>query len=174
VTPMNTGTFVVIRHNMEVAHRLWKLDGNKCQHIHGHSMWVELQLESAYEKGGIAHNFADQPLEFGDIKSVFRKHLDEEYDHRLLLNQHDPWAKSLFTYSNMSAAYNSTDGSFPSGLVLPGLVPVPDDPTTENIAKWIAAWSAEVFHVDVLVRVNETHTNAAIAVGYGVRSGLKG
>lgn len=125
-----------VRHNIEVAHRLSLLPG-KCEAIHGHSMWVNLELAGRiWEPGGEGRM---NGLDFGAIKKEFRGFLDSEFDHRLLLNVTDPVAKND----------------------LPGLRLCPGDPTTENIARWVAKWAKDLWPVHVKVLVNETHVNAA-------------
>lgn len=155
-----SGALIEIRHNIEVAHRLWKLEGDKCQQIHGHSMWVAVQLEGAYLLDGILHDFKDRKLDFGSVKKSLRGYLDSTYDHRLLLNKDDPFAKQMaFVHRPIldePAYYEDADQ-------LPGLQALPDDPSTENLAIWIAQWTAQQFACDTMVRVNETHVNSAIA-----------
>lgn len=130
-----------VRHNIEVAHRLSRLPG-KCEAIHGHSMWVTLELGGDVDHAGLLAG-----LDFGAVKRTFRGHLDADYDHRLLLNRDDPLAAV-------------TD---PAGLNLPGLRRCPGDPSTEHIARWIGWWALDAFPTirSGLVTVQETHVNAA-------------
>jgi 6-pyruvoyltetrahydropterin/6-carboxytetrahydropterin synthase len=122
---------------MEVAHRLSLLPG-KCQNIHGHSMWVVAEFEGEVDAKGILLG-----MDFGSVKSDFRGYLDHTYDHRLLLNEVDEWAK----------------------VDPPGLCACPGDPTTENIARWIGEWSLDHFDGEGLDRVRievwETQVNSA-------------
>lgn len=157
-------TYLVVRHNIEVAHRLFELEGDKCQQIHGHSCWVEMKLHGHVNSKGILEG-----LSFGEIKKAFRTHLDTNFDHHLLLNEKDPWAGRLFrevpqewveadTGLGPRTAYGvdtNTNG------YLPGLQTVPGDPSTENIARWIANWAVDTFHLPVDVHVQETHVNGA-------------
>lgn len=124
-----------VRHNIEVAHRLSLLPG-KCENIHGHSMWIALEMCGAVDAAGLLGG-----MEFGAVKRAFRGHLDEWYDHRLLLNAEDPLA----------------------GLDLPGTRLCAADPTTEHIARWIAEWASGTWPQvgGLRVVVNETHVNAA-------------
>src|SRR3954447_16396326 len=139
---------VGVKHNIEVAHRLTGLPG-KCQQIHGHSMLVELSLEAArVDERGIALNYHDEEMDFGRIKQAFRAYLDTEFDHHLLLNSDDPWAKVLQDVDQHNASGH-----------LPGLRLFPADPTVENIAEWIAEWSVTIFKCSATVRVDETATN---------------
>lgn len=146
---------ITVRHNIEVAHRLYLLPG-RCENIHGHSIWVALTLHGEVDKNGILDG-----LDFGSVKSTFRSHLDEEYDHHLLLNQDDPWAGTFSLYDPLAS--DPVDGNR-----LPGLKIFPGDPTTENLARWIGEWSYEEFRAGghhrircVEIEVQETHVNSA-------------
>jgi 6-pyruvoyltetrahydropterin/6-carboxytetrahydropterin synthase len=146
-------TALVVKHNIEVAHRLSLLQGNKCENIHGHSMWVELTIPADYIGDNGLAVIRGVELEFGDIKKRFRAHLDTSYDHRLLLNEKDPLAGNLYILGDEEKRNTPTK--------LPGLVTMPGDPSTENIAKYIAEWAAATFDTQVSVLVQETHVNAA-------------
>ncbi len=114
---------LTVKHNIEVAHRLSLLPGNKCQNIHGHSMMIEFTISGEVGPNGLLIPNAKsevcnrEPLEFGEVKMWFRTLLDEQLDHRLLLNGSDP------VIADKEA--------------LPGLQLFPGDPSTENIAKWV-------------------------------------
>lgn len=145
-------SFITVRHNIEVAHRLYELKG-KCEQIHGHSMWIELKIHGHLDSHGVLEG-----LEFGKVKELFRDFLDKRYDHQLLLNKNDPWSGLHLT------ATPNNDGNYVVGdnpERLPGLVVVPGDPTTENIARWVAEWASAEFRRNVDVKVQETHTNGA-------------
>lgn len=137
-------------HTIQIAHRLF-LQPGKCQQIHGHSMRVILILHIQSfdkDKNGYATNDIGGPLEFGAVKKRFRAYLDAYYDHSLLLNRDDPWARTLIHIAGVPS------------LPLPGLVKCDGDPSTENIAKWIANWCANEFNCAVGVTVQETETNS--------------
>jgi 6-pyruvoyltetrahydropterin/6-carboxytetrahydropterin synthase len=130
------GGAIRVRHNIEVAHRLSLLPG-KCENIHGHSMWVELELTGAPDERGLSNG-----LDFGGVKRAFRGMLDSEFDHHLLLNAEDELAK----------------------LDLPGARLCVGDPTTENIARWVLEWAQDEFGpIATRVDVHETHVNSATA-----------
>lgn len=73
---------IILRHNMEVSHRLYLLEG-KCEQVHGHSMWVDLEIFGTTDRTGII-------LPFGDVKQALRHHMDTNFDHHCLLNEDDP------------------------------------------------------------------------------------
>jgi 6-pyruvoyl-tetrahydropterin synthase len=140
---------ITLKHNMEIAHRLFLMPG-KCQQIHGHSMQVELTLQGMPNKNGIFEG-----LDFSDVKKRFRSYLDGHYDHHLLLNTDDPWARPLYNHSEL------TDNmDFEHMGHLPGLVRVDGDPTTENLVKWIGHWALQEFKLPCRVTIQETGTNA--------------
>lgn len=139
---------ISVRHNIETAHRLYYLPG-KCQNIHGHSMWITLNLPGTVDRDGILHQAGLSGLDFGSVKHIFRTHLDQDYDHHLLLNEYDPWTL-MFDLPNSQAS-----------AALPGLVPCSADPTTENIAKWIYDEMSRAYDVSS-VEVWETNVNRAI------------
>lgn len=129
---------IIVKHNIEVAHRLHLLPG-KCENIHGHSMWVELELFAKIDDKGICGGMG-----FGEVKQLFRAYLDGTYDHHLLLHKDDLWSEYR----------------------LPGLITFDGDPTTENIARWVGEWSMRVLHQDgavgrMKVTVDETRVNSA-------------
>lgn len=124
---------IAVRHNIEVAHRLWQLPG-KCEAIHGHSMWVRLELHGELDERGLLAG-----MDFGAVKRAYRQHLDTHFDHRLLLDADDP----------ITAQH------------LPGLRVTAGQPTTENIAKAIGDWAQSCYRCRGMVTVHETHVNAA-------------
>jgi 6-pyruvoyl-tetrahydropterin synthase len=88
-----------------------------------------MELEGELNKGGILNG-----IEYGDLKKMFRGHLDEQYDHRVLLNIDDPWAKPVMLLDRDKEGQFTVESDVTK---LPGLRPCPGDPTTENIALWI-------------------------------------
>lgn len=158
--------FIYVRHNIEIAHRLMEAVPGKCEQIHGHSMLVELFLHGQLDSKGVLDG-----MDFGNIKKAFREHLDFQYDHHLLLNERDPFTRPfVFLPETSIAGISDEDFRFKMELekewTLPGLVTVPGDPTTENIAKWIAEWACDTFNKKCDVIIHETNTNGA---GYSVR-----
>lgn len=149
---------ISVRHNIEVAHRLYATPG-KCEAIHGHSMWVTLTLYGNVNERGMLAG-----LDFADVKKSFRGYLDSNYDHHLLLNQNDPFAKPVLDYNEYYLGQKQAD--FLQGS-LPGLVACTEDPTTENIAKWIGERMQNEFNLmeagvpSIETEVWETSVNKA-------------
>jgi 6-pyruvoyltetrahydropterin/6-carboxytetrahydropterin synthase len=141
---------ITVRHNVEAAHRLYLLPG-KCEAIHGHSFDVSMGLHGEVDKNGMVCG-----LDFGVVKRHFRDYLDAQYDHRLLLNQADPFASKV-------AIIDDAGGN--DWQYLPGVRACNGDPTTENMAQWIGEWAVEVFTSwgvpYVSIDVHETAVNAA-------------
>lgn len=148
---------ISVRHNAEVAHRLYNMPG-KCQNIHGHSMQIELTIVGELVGHGVLAG-----LEFAQVKKSFRAYIDESIDHHLLLNKDDPWARQLRPMPIEFTDKVDQDVHFTR---LPGLITTPDDPTTEHIAKWLCEWAWDVWGHDpkvhaVTIEVSETGTNGA-------------
>ncbi len=65
------------------GHRLLNYDG-KCRHLHGHNGKVEIVVE------GLELDHRGMLVDFGDIKTAMTQWIDDNLDHRMLLNQRDP------------------------------------------------------------------------------------
>jgi 6-pyruvoyltetrahydropterin/6-carboxytetrahydropterin synthase len=144
---MSGSSKIQVRHNAEIAHRLLNLPG-KCQRIHGHSLSITLEIGGDLNEGGILGG-----MDFGTVKDYFRKYIDGTWDHHLHLNVDDPWAK----------AARNVDGI---ATYLPGMILWEADPTTENIARWIAEWALSIYGVVVYIHsigvfISETNSNGA-------------
>lgn len=134
---------IKVKHNVEMAHRLFLTPG-KCEAIHGHSWWIDLQLFGYTDEKGILAG-----LNFSTVKEVFRGYLDTNFDHRLLLNHNDPWAQPIWSVPDNDK------------VTLPGLATFAGDPTTENFAWEIGVWANQTFNLPTVVDVWETRVNNA-------------
>jgi 6-pyruvoyltetrahydropterin/6-carboxytetrahydropterin synthase len=148
-----------VQHNVEIAHRLLNLPG-KCQNIHGHSLQVRLSVQAAVtnDEGYAIGADGTTVLEFGLLKKMFRAYLDQEWDHRLHLNENDPWARQL------GLSWNDQGRVIKQGL-LPGLQVWDHDPSTENIAWWINEHVGTniVPGLPISIKIQETGTNGVSA-----------
>jgi 6-pyruvoyltetrahydropterin/6-carboxytetrahydropterin synthase len=130
-----------VKHNAEIAHRLANLPG-KCQNIHGHSLQVEMWLMGRPDEHGIV-------IDFHEMKRKFRTYLDENYDHRLLLNENDELIKKLLKQN------------LPLGDFYPGYRLFRGDPSVENLTQWVHSWTEHTFTMMARVRIQETNSNGA-------------
>lgn len=70
------------------GHRLLNYSG-KCKNLHGHNgkAVIELSAQKLDERGMV--------VDFGDIKRELQTWIDENWDHRLILNEKDPLIPAL-------------------------------------------------------------------------------
>ena len=93
------------------GHRLLNYEG-KCRHLHGHNGLLEVELYSnTLDSRGMV-------MDFADIRNVVKNWVDENLDHKMLLNKEDPVARILVDLGE--AVYL-----------------MENNPTAENIAKHI-------------------------------------
>ncbi len=91
-----------------MGHALWKYDGN-CHNLHGHNYQLEVTVEGEIDERGFV-------MDFADLKTIWKDHVENRYDHRTLL-------------------FNEDD-RFPPNL--PGVRRVSYEPTAENLVIEIA------------------------------------
>jgi 6-pyruvoyltetrahydropterin/6-carboxytetrahydropterin synthase len=98
------------------GHRLLNYAG-KCRHLHGHNgrAVIAIEAEKLDERGMV--------LDFSDIKRVVSKWIDENLDHRMILNRQDPAREILEKLGE------------PMFLI-------DENPTAENIARLIFDYTA--------------------------------
>jgi 6-pyruvoyltetrahydropterin/6-carboxytetrahydropterin synthase len=108
---------IKLRHMIQMAHRLSLTEG-ECASIHGHSWDVRIEIAGLVDDRGFLAG-----LDFGDVKSSLRAFLNENFDHRVLLNEVDKLAD----------------------LNLPGATYIAGDPTTENFAAEVGRWTVDRF-----------------------------
>ena len=93
------------------GHRLLDYNG-KCAHPHGHNGKVVIDLGSEkLDKRGMV-------FDFGDVKDIVKKWVDQELDHKMILKKGDALVKIL---KEMKEPYFLMD----------------ENPTAENLAKLI-------------------------------------
>jgi 6-pyruvoyltetrahydropterin/6-carboxytetrahydropterin synthase len=96
-------------HDISCGHRVHGHEG-KCRHLHGHNYRVHFTCEA--EK---LDNIG-RVIDFSDMKSRLCMWLEDNWDHKTLIWEDDPWAKVL-------------------PEIDPTIVIVPFNPTAENIAQ---------------------------------------
>jgi 6-pyruvoyltetrahydropterin/6-carboxytetrahydropterin synthase len=133
------------RFHFEMAHMLHAYEG-PCRNIHGHSYILEVSL------AGEPLNRPSDPrdgmiMDFGELKMMVKEHIISRFDHALVINNLVPKEQK-----EMLAKISEK------------LLVVDFQPTTENIAGWIAGIVQEHLPKDVAVysiRLYETVTSFA-------------
>ncbi len=117
------------------GHRLLNYDGN-CRWLHGHNGLVEIELaaETLDERGMV--------YDFTAIKRILKTWIDENLDHKMILNRDDPLVQTLQEHGEP--------------LYLPD-----ENPTAEATARLIYEESARQGFPVVEVRLWETATSWA-------------
>lgn len=97
------------------GHRLLDYDG-RCAHPHGHNGKIVISLESkALDKRGMV-------FDFGDVKEIVQKWVDDKLDHKMILRKDDVLVKTL---KDLKEPYFLMD----------------ENPTAESLAKLIFAFA---------------------------------
>lgn len=96
-------------HDISCGHRVFQHE-SKCAHLHGHNYRVHFTCE-AEELDNIG-----RVIDFSDMKSRLCMWLEDNWDHKTLIWENDPWAKVL-------------------PEIDPTIVIVSFNPTAENIAQ---------------------------------------
>jgi len=129
------------RLEFDAAHRVLGHE-NKCKHLHGHRYRAEITFEAGLDNLG-------RVIDFGVVKQIVGKWIDDNWDHNIILNSWDEFAKLLQTGS-----FEKTNGR--RIYVLNGR-----NPTAENMSEELFKQCVELLkdsaHVTVLkVRIYET------------------
>lgn len=98
-------------HDFSAGHRVYGHE-NKCAMAHGHNYRIHFKVEG--DKDAIG-----RVLDYGVIKELLCKWLEDHWDHRMLLWEKDPWV----------------DRMDEAGIA--GVVVVPFNPTAENMAEYL-------------------------------------
>ena len=107
---MSTKITASRHHEIHTGHRVVG-QGGKCEHVHGHAYVFHFTIEADQL------NDIGMILDFGVIKDRLCEWLEDNWDHKFLLWDEDPWLE-------------------PMQLVdFEGVVAVPFNPTAENMAK---------------------------------------
>lgn len=102
---------IVRKHEIHCGHRVYQHE-SKCKNLHGHSYIFHLKCESTeLDRLG-------RVIDFSVIKELVCRWLDDNWDHRLILWEQDPWLENL-------------------RQIDPTIVTIPYNPTAENLAKYL-------------------------------------
>lgn len=117
------------------GHRLFETvpEGHKCSQLHGHNYRVIVEVEIEQTRSMV--------IDFAVLKRVINETVVEDFDHKMMLNEHD------------HDAVNVCRALCPKGVVL-----FRGDPTAENIAKSILSRmrSALSQHMDIPFKLSVT------------------
>ncbi|MGT2907856.1 6-carboxytetrahydropterin synthase QueD [Streptococcus dentiloxodontae] len=69
-------TMVSKEFHFDAAHHLFNYEG-KCKSLHGHTYRLEIAVSGFLDERGMV-------LDFGDLKAIYKKHLEPRLDHRYL------------------------------------------------------------------------------------------
>lgn len=97
-------------HDISTGHRVCNHE-SKCKHLHGHNYRIWFYCEGDKDKIG-------RVIDFGVIKERLCMWVEGNWDHRMLIYMHDPMLEGLL-------------------LVDSSVVPVPFNPTAENMAEFL-------------------------------------
>ncbi len=65
------------------GHRLMNYEG-ECRHLHGHNGRIEVDIEADET------DYRGMVVDFADIRDVVKTWIDDNLDHRMILNRNDP------------------------------------------------------------------------------------
>ena len=117
------------------GHRLMNYEG-ECRHLHGHNGRIEVDIEADET------DYRGMVVDFADIRDVVKTWIDDNLDHRMILNREDPLVAVL---TELGEAHYVIDAN----------------PTAENIAAHIHEMtSSDSLHISE-IRLWETPNSYA-------------
>lgn len=152
----------------DAGHRILNHE-SKCAHLHGHRYVAEVFVYN--------HNLdgLGRVIDYGLIKSIVGKWIDDNWDHNFLFHPEDPLLKALQLLDRQAARGKpvNLDASNPLGQYskevfggkVPYVFPPKTNPTAENIAMVLLREAHRLLckHVDVVgVTIHETPNCAAM------------
>lgn len=127
-------------HDISCGHRVFGHE-SKCAHLHGHNYRIHFHCQAD------RLDLVGRVIDFSVIKHLLCEWLEENWDHKMLIWEHDPLLKDLWDLD-------------------PTIVPVPFNPTAENIAEYLVRFIGPQQLKDtgvklVMCRVDETRKCSA-------------
>lgn len=124
---------IVRRLEFDAGHRVLNHEG-KCRNLHGHRYVVDVALSS------LGLDDLGRVVDFGVVKQVLGKWIDDELDHNMILNPGDP----LLCLDDPDIDYLNVVGQVGrEPFVMPETHP---NPTAENIARVIYDKAVELLN----------------------------
>lgn len=133
-------------HDISAGHRVLGHEG-KCRNLHGHNYRIHFTVVPSWDVSELDN--VGRVIDFSVVKSTLCQWLEDNWDHKMILWQHDPMVDVLKNAS--------------------GIVVVPFNPTAENMAYFLVstigpqvlAGTGVMLHA---VRVEETRKCSATYV----------
>ncbi|OGP15812.1 MAG: 6-pyruvoyl tetrahydrobiopterin synthase [Deltaproteobacteria bacterium RIFCSPLOWO2_02_FULL_50_16] len=117
------------------GHRLLNYEG-PCKHPHGHNAKADIEIErEILDSRGMV-------IDFGEIKDIIKKWIDDHLDHKMLLHRSDPLLPAFQAQNEPVYIFD-------------------DNPTAENVARVIYEYGRSQNLAISEVRVWETTTSYA-------------
>jgi 6-pyruvoyltetrahydropterin/6-carboxytetrahydropterin synthase len=134
-------------HTICTGHRVVG-QGGKCESLHGHNYTITFTARGVQD----ATDRVGRVVDFSVLKSQLCEWLEENWDHKTLIWDQDPW---LDESSHLSQHWANHDEM--------GIILVPFNPTAENMAQYLLSTVApstilrRTFGVEIIsVKVQET------------------
>lgn len=128
-------------HTISCGHRVHGHE-SKCANFHGHNYTVLITCRPAAvpQPGGWPDerhlDTVGRVIDFSEIKSICCEWLENNWDHKFLLWEEDPW---------FTQPVDTTNGGIALSDWLPGVVGVPFNPTAENMAAFLVTHFTALF-----------------------------
>lgn len=138
-------------HTICVGHRVVG-QGGKCEKLHGHNYTITFTARGVQD----AIDRVGRVVDFSVLKSELCQWLEENWDHKTLIWDQDPWLdESPGSLGHLSRHWANHDEM--------GIIMVPFNPTAENMAQYLLNTIApstnlrRLFGVEIIsVKVQET------------------
>lgn len=118
------------QHEICMGHRVYGHE-SKCSNLHGHNYIFNFIVKPKDSLDSVG-----RVVDFSEVKSVLCEWLEKNWDHKTILWENDPILKD-FEYVEQS-----------EGSEIRGVVPVPFNPTAENIASYFLNTIASILTAD--------------------------
>lgn len=153
-------------HDISCGHRVYGHEG-ACAGLHGHNYRVHFTCEVRIEGRPELTNALDdlgRVVDFSVIKAKLCMWLEDNWDHKFLLWEQDPFAHWLEHASGNGSALDDEEAS----AILLSVITVPVNPTAENMADYLLhvigpQQLAGTGVTLIKVRVDETRKCSAVA-----------
>lgn len=123
-------------HDICAGHRVVGHEG-KCRHLHGHNYRVHFVVEA--EDGGLDN--LGRVVDFSVVKEKLCMWLEDNWDHKFLHWDKDPlilaFSRGIHNETAQSAFNDAENAQEEMGNFFNGNVPLPFNPTAENLAGYL-------------------------------------